>query len=123
AVQDAVNAVRENHADLILAGATPTMMDPPEQGLALTRPYVSTMREVADENGVFFADLGDISWLVRVDEPMKDLEAPAPRKPKDGDSDKRGAAASDAPPPVDVIKIPLPEELDPDPDKRAARLF
>ncbi len=115
AVQDVINAVKSNKTDLILVGPTPTPKDPPEEGLALTRPYVDTMREVAQAAGVFFADLGDISWLVRVDEPMKDLEAPAPKKPKDG--------AVTAPAPASAIKIPLPEALDPDPDKRAARLF
>ncbi|MCE9520465.1 MAG: SGNH/GDSL hydrolase family protein [Verrucomicrobia bacterium] len=115
AVQDVINTVKNNKADLILIGSTPTLKDPPEEGLALTRPYVDTMREVAQAAGVFFADLGDISWLVRVDEPMKDLEMPAPKKPKDG------AVAALAP--TSAVKIPLPEALDPDPDKRAARLF
>jgi lysophospholipase L1-like esterase len=122
AVQDVIDAAKKNHADLILAGSTPTMTDPPEMGLALTRPYVGTMRDVAEANGVFFADLGDISWLVRVDEPMKDLEKPVPKKKKDeGESDKKKPTA--AAPTEDLIKIPMPEELDPDPEKRAARLF
>ncbi len=114
AVQDVVEVVKKNGADLILLGATPTLTDPPEQGLALTRPYVDIMREVAQAGGVFFADLGDISWLVRVDEPIHNLDA-GPSKKKKPDADKPAANS--------VVKVPLPEELDPDPDKRAARLF
>jgi lysophospholipase L1-like esterase len=115
AVQEVIDVVKKNNADLILLGATPTLTDPPEQGLALTRPYVDTMREVAQTAGVFFADLGDISWLVAVDEPGKELPSATAPKKKKGDAQ--------APVSGGVVNIPLPEELDPDPDKRAARLF
>jgi len=122
AVQEVVDVVKKNNGDLILVGATPTLTDPPEQGLALTRPYVDTMREVAETSGVFFADLGDISWLVRVDEPMKDLETPAPKKKKEEGVGKKNPA-NDTPVSSPIIKIPFSVELDPDPEKRAARLF
>lgn len=123
AVQDVIQTVRSNHADLILLGATPTLTEPPEMGLALTRPYVDTMREVAQAAGVFFADLGDISWLVRVDEPRKGLEAPAPKKSAAEAPAKSQAPDDEKPVPSPAVKIPLPEDLHPDPDRRAARHF
>ena len=122
-VEDVIASAKEHKADLMLLGSTPTLTDPPELGLSLTRPYVDTVREVAQNNGVFFADLGDISWLVRVDEPFKELERPAQKKTeekKDGDGEKK---QPDAPTPGAIINFPSPQELDPDPEKRAARLF
>lgn len=116
AVEDVVAAARKIGADLLLVGSTPTLSDPPEHGLSLTRPYVDTMREVAEAAGVFFADLGDIAWLVRVDEPMKGVERPPPEKPKEGEPVEPKAPSA-------IINFPMPEDLDPDPEKRAARLF
>src|SRR5262249_13699879 len=123
AVEDVIETAQSHKADLLLFGSTPTVSEPIEHGLSLTRPYVDTMREVANAHGVFFADLGDISWMVRVDEPMKDLEKPAPKKEEPEADPKKAPALPNAPTPGSIINFPTPEELDPDPEKRAARLF
>ncbi len=69
--QEVIDTIRKHGADVIMLGCTITMTDPPEFGMGLTRPYADIAHEVADANGVFYADLGDMTWLVRVDEPMK----------------------------------------------------
>ncbi len=116
AIQKAIDLTHQGKADIILLGPTLTMTEPLENGLALTRAYADTMREVAEMNQVFFADLGDIAWLSRVDERMKGLE---------NEKKKPGAVQQKTVPvaPGSVINMPKPEELDADPDKRAARLF
>lgn len=118
ALQEMINLTRQQNADIILLGPTLIMTEPVEQGLALTRAYADIMREVAEKNQVFFADLGDIAWLSRVDERMKGLEGSVEKKKSDA---SKATANSTAPGPI--IKIPKPDELDPDPEKRAARLF
>lgn len=118
ATQKVIDLTRQRKADIILLGPTTTMSEPVEQGLALTRAYADTMREIAEKNQVFFADLGDIAWLSRVDERMKGLENPNEGKKPDAATQKPADAA-----PRPVINMPKPEELDPDPEKRAARLF
>ncbi|MEI6536601.1 MAG: SGNH/GDSL hydrolase family protein, partial [Verrucomicrobiaceae bacterium] len=118
AIQNVIDLAHQHKADILLLGPTLTLTEPVEQGLALTRGYADTMREVAEKNLVFFADLGDIAWLSRVDERMKGLERPVEKKKTDAVTDKQPAVA-----PGSIINIPMPEELDPDPDKRAARLF
>lgn len=126
--QEVIDTVRKHGADVILLGCTITMTDPPEFGMALTRPYADIAHEVADANGVFYADLGDMTWLVRVDEPMKGLEKPKktdPAPPQAAPSANAPAAPSlpQGNTPGTIVKFPTPEELDPDPEKRAARLF
>ncbi len=118
ALQEMINLARQHKADIMLFGPTLVMTEPVEQGLALTRAYADTMREVAEKNQVFYADLGDIAWLSRVDERMKGLENPVEKKRPDEAKPKPLETA-----PGSIIKMPMPEELDPDPDKRAARLF
>ncbi len=117
-LQSVIDLTRQHKADVILLGPTLTMTEPVEQGLALTRPYADIMNEVAEKNHVFFADLGDIAWLVSVDERMKGLENPVEKKKTDASPPKKVEVA-----PGPVINMPKPDELDPDPDKRAARLF
>lgn len=128
AAQQAIDIIRKHGADVMILGSTLTMTEPPEFGLGLTRAYADIVHELADANGVFTADLGDMTWLVRIDEPMKGLEKPAPKKTE--------APAGAAPPPPAtttstpegqtpgaMINFPTADELDPDPEKRAARLF
>lgn len=71
-LQQVIDTVRAQGAELILLGSTLTVNDPPEADMAITRPYVDTMREVAGENGVFFVDLGDLASLVKVSEDATD---------------------------------------------------
>lgn len=118
AIQSVVDKARQHKADILLLGPALTLIEPLEQGLALTRAYTDIMREVAEKNQVFFADLGDIAWLTRVDERMKGLEMPMVKK-KNAVADVKKDAVAPGP----IINIPKPEELDPDSDKRAARLF
>lgn len=127
AAQQVIDTVRKHNADLIMLGCTLTLTDPPEFGLGLTRAYVDIIREMADANSIFFADLGDLAWLVRVDEPMKGLEKPAAKK-EDAPAPPPAPPAKPSPgtegaTPGAVIGFPTADELDPDPEKRAARLF
>lgn len=118
ALQNIISLTRQNKADIMLLGPTLVMKEPVEQGLALTRAYADIMREIAEKNQVFFADLGDIAWLASVDERMKGLENFSEKKKPDAVKPKSIDVA-----PGPIIKMPMPEELDPDPEKRAARLF
>jgi lysophospholipase L1-like esterase len=68
ALRDLVEQVREAGAEIMLLGPTLTIADPPEQSLALTRPYADIMRQVAEETGVFYADLGELGAYVQIDE-------------------------------------------------------
>ena len=65
-VQDIVDLAKAQRTDLILCGPSAIINDPPSTSLALTRPYADTMREIAESNGVYFADLGDLSWLIEL---------------------------------------------------------
>jgi hypothetical protein len=58
---------------VILLGPTLIVGDPAEIELAKTRAYCDTLREVAEDSGAFFVDLGDLTNLVKVPE-----EAPGP---------------------------------------------
>jgi lysophospholipase L1-like esterase len=142
-VQQVVNLVAAEKSDLILCGPTVIMSDVPEQGLAHTRPYADVMREVADANGVFFADLGDLSWLLKVDDRKSPLAPPKKPKTDPAAAGNPGAAAPTAPtppavvppvptldgnpppPPLPAPKVenPVAKDYDPDPDKIAMRLF
>ncbi|WP_075089353.1 SGNH/GDSL hydrolase family protein [Verrucomicrobium spinosum] len=143
-VQQVVNLVAAEKSDLILCGPTVIMSDVPEQGLAHTRPYADVMREVAEANGVFFADLGDLSWLLKVDDRKSPLGPP--KKPKTdpaaaGSPGTATAPTAAAPPtvvppvptvdgnpppaplPAPKVENPVAKDYDPDPDKIAMRLF
>ena len=109
-LEEVIETVRAQGSDIILLGPSLISTDPPEQGMALTRPYADTMREVADAKGVFFADLGDLTWLTQID----DREVPL-LKPKKIDPE---VLAHPSP-----VKSPLEDQQDPDPEKKAARLF
>ena len=131
-VQDVVDIVRARGADLILCGPSPVLNDPPERSLAVTRPYVSTMREVAESNGVFFADLGDLAWLVRLDENTHPLERRKPKEPAAATETATPApvvapvpppATTDAAPPPPPIVSPVAGAANPDPDKKAMVSF
>ncbi len=79
ALQNVIDVVKAQDADILLFGPSVVVPDPPEQGLSYTRPYADVMREVAEANGIFYADLGDLSWLIRIEEiktPYKKPKAP-----------------------------------------------
>ena len=66
ALQEVVDTVRSKGAEVMLLGPTVTVGEPPEEAMASTRPYSSMMREIAEDNSLFFADLGDLSALVSI---------------------------------------------------------
>ncbi len=72
AFQDLVATVRAAGADVILLGPTAIVGNPPELELGRTRPYTDTLREVAEESGAFFVDLGDFASLVTVPEELRE---------------------------------------------------
>ncbi len=74
AFQELVTTVRTAGADAVLLGPTAIVGNPPELELGRTRAYTDTLREVAEESGAFFVDLGDLAPLVSVPE---DLTEPA----------------------------------------------
>lgn len=135
-VQQVVDVVKSKGADLILCGPSLILLDPPEQSLALTRPYTDTMREVAQANGVFFADLGDLAWLVQIEKRVHPLDEVKKKLAKEAAKTAAAAAAAaeaakndpkapapPAPPRASVIENPLAEELNNDPDKKAMVSF
>lgn len=143
-VQEVVDYVKSQGADLVLCGPSLILNEPPEQGLALTRPYADTMREVAQSSGVFFADLGDLAWLVQIDERKHPLEdaikkrmaadaaaaaaaaaAVAAADPKGGSPDAKVAPAPPPPAKSDtpVLENPIAADVDPDPDRKAMAGF
>jgi lysophospholipase L1-like esterase len=134
-LQEIIDTAHGKNSDVILLGPTPVVSDPPEAGLALTPPYSSVMKAVAEENRLFYCDLGDLAWLVTVDERYTSLLKPVPVKPAAEPETKEGAkpetASGDKPeakaeakaPAARPIVIPMPVELDPDAEKRAARTF
>ncbi|HSJ01833.1 MAG: SGNH/GDSL hydrolase family protein, partial [Verrucomicrobium sp.] len=147
-VQEVIDLVHAQKSDLILCGPTVIMSDTPEQGMAMTRPYADIMKEVADANGVFYADLGDLAWFMKVDERKNPLGLPkkpatppdaatagpaatpadgkAPATPaiagKGAPSPAAEAPVSTAKPPPTIVN-PVAGDYDPDPDKIAMRLF
>lgn len=147
-IQEIVDLVKAKGADLILCGPSMILSDPPEQGMALTRPYADTMREVAESNGVFFADLGDLTWLVQVEDRKHPLDElikkraaddaaaaaaaanPAPAAPVPGKGDPKKSGTDEPPPPAPpapapkpVLENPIAADIDPDPDKKAMVSF
>jgi lysophospholipase L1-like esterase len=138
-VQDVVDYVKAHNADLVLCGPSLILNEPPELGMALTRPYADTMREVAESNGVFFADLGDLAWLVQIEDRKHPLEDVI-KKRMAADAAAAAAAATaaaaaagadgkapPAPPPAKsqapVLENPIAADLDIDPDKKAVVSF
>jgi len=116
-VQDVIDAVKAQGADILLFGPSLTVNDPAEHSLGLTRGYSDTMKEVAQANGVFFCDLGDLSALIKIDQ--RGLAAEKAKKPKPPAPD----AKPEPPPAPSPIQNPVADQLDPDPDKRAMRFF
>lgn len=57
-LKEAIRICRSRGADVILAGPPLILTGEARDALARTRPYSAVAREVADEAGVFFADLG-----------------------------------------------------------------
>lgn len=115
-VQEIVDVVRAQGADLILCGPSLTLSEQPESGLAVTPPYGDVMREVAEANGVFYADLGDLAWLVKLDERNRQTRI----------SKKVGAPSATAPevkPVESSIQSPVAGDADLDPDKKAVKIF
>ncbi len=117
-LQEAVDLLKAQKVDVLLISPTITVSDPPEQGLALTRLYADVMREVAEQSGVFYAELGNLSGIVKLDERYKEL-APV-KKPAPLDE---AAAKAQAELPPSPVKIPVPDELDLDEEKHAAGFF
>lgn len=72
AIQEVIDTVRSQGAELILLGPSLTVDEPPEVSMALTRPYSDTMREIAADNSVFFVDLGDLDPIVKIPEEVGD---------------------------------------------------
>lgn len=68
AFQDVIATVRAAGGEVMLLGPTLVVGDPAEAELAKTRAYCDTLREVAEESGAFFVDLGDLTNLVKVRE-------------------------------------------------------
>lgn len=135
-VQQVVDAVKAHGADLILCGPSLILDNPPELKLGLTRPYTDTMREVAQANGVFFADLGDLAWLIQLEQRVHPLEEVKKRLAKEAaKAEAAAAAAAEAakldpkaptpppPPRKPVLENPLEEEMNTDPDKKAMVSF
>lgn len=135
-VQDVVDFVKAQGADLILCGPSIILNDPPELGMALTRPYADTMREVAESNGVFFADLGDLAWLLQLEERKHPLEeiikkraaadaaaAAAAGTPADPDPKAPTVAPVPTKSQAPVLENPIADDVDPDPDKKAMVSF
>ena len=134
-LEQIVTMVKANNADLLLFGPTLIVDDPPEETLARNRPYTNIMRDVAEANGVWYCDLGDLSWLIKLDDRnahLKDAIKEAAKK-KEQQADAANTHADDSaqtqtsapvagPAPSPVVS-PLMEQIDPDPDKKAAKLF
>jgi lysophospholipase L1-like esterase len=68
AFREVIGLVREAGGEVILLAPTLTVSNPPEEDMAKTRPYADTLREVAEESGAFFVDLGDLDGLVTMPE-------------------------------------------------------
>lgn len=115
-LEEVIATVRAHKADLMLFGPTLVAGDPPEQAFAQTRPYADVMREVAEQQGIFYADLGDLSWFVRLDDRNAHLAELMAEQRKQSPTLKEKLAAS-------PVISPLAGQLDPDPEKKAARLF
>jgi hypothetical protein len=94
------------------------MSEQPERGLSVTPPYADVMREVAEANGVFYVDLGDLAWLVKLDE--RNRQTLLPRKVEVPAADPK---APEVKPAESVIKSPVAGEMDTDPDKKAVKIF
>ncbi len=130
-VQRVVDAVKAKGTDLILCGPSLIVSDLPERSLGLTRPYADTMREVAETNGVFFADLGDLAWLIQLekrshplDEVKKKLAKEAARAAKAEEAAKNDPSLPPPPPaPKPLLDNPLADEMNTDPDKKAMVSF
>jgi hypothetical protein len=65
-LQQVIAAVKAKGADLILLSPPLAVSQPAEQSLGRMVAYTSTMRELAAEAGVFYADLGDMTALIQV---------------------------------------------------------
>lgn len=70
AFQDLVATVRAAGGEVLLLGPTLVAGNPPEVEMGRTRAYTDTLREVAEESGAFFVDLGDLAGLVSVPEEL-----------------------------------------------------
>jgi lysophospholipase L1-like esterase len=72
AFQEVVTTVRAAGGEVILLGPTLVVSDPPEVDLGRTRALADTLRDVAEESGAFFVDLGDLAGLVKVPEELEE---------------------------------------------------
>lgn len=66
AAEQAISAVKKQGTDVILLAPPLSVAEPAEMSLGLTVPYAAELRAVAQEQGVFFADLGELSALIQV---------------------------------------------------------
>jgi len=117
-LQEVIDYLKQRNVELMLFGSTLIAPDPPESGLALTRPFADAMREVAEANSIFFADLGDLAWFVRLDDRST---APSSQKNKKKDANPQGKALPERKP--SPVQIPVSDDDDPDPEKKAAKFF
>ena len=72
ALRQVIAFVQSKGSEMILLGSTVTVEDPPEESMAANRKFVDTMREIANEKGIFFVDLGDLDSLVEVPKTVKE---------------------------------------------------
>jgi len=66
-LREVIDNVRAKGSDILLVGPALTVADPEEASLAATRPFAGMMRDAAAESGIAFADLGDVSSLIRLE--------------------------------------------------------
>lgn len=117
-LQAMIDLVRAQGADLILCGPSLTLSEQPESGLAVTPPYADVMREVAEASGVFYADLGDLAWLVKLDERNRQT-----RLPKKVEAPATDGKTAEIKPVTPAIQNPVADDADLDPDKKAVKIF
>lgn len=79
AAQEVIDTVRSRGSEMILLGSTLPADEPVERGMGKLRAYTDMLRDLAAENKLPFADLGDLAALVKlqptVTEPAKVLES------------------------------------------------
>ncbi len=67
AVEETIDAARALKLDVILCSPMPTVGATPEATIASARPYADVLRRIGQEEGVLYADLGDLNDFVRAE--------------------------------------------------------
>jgi hypothetical protein len=65
-LKQVIDAVKKKGADLILLSPPLNVAEPAEQSMGRAAAYTDTLRQMAAEAGVFYADLGEMSALIEV---------------------------------------------------------